>query len=241
MYLSETPIMKILMAIIVLGSILTVVLTINYYSIILNEKDRQIRYLESKVNSLEEDNDRLLKLISELNNVIDELNTTLNEKEENLSKLVTRVSELENRINSVLIENNRLKINISTLMTQNKVLRDEVSRLRSIINLEKKAMLNNTYDLRIGAHGTTTICSFNAEYPGYLLINITVLQGSVYIEVSGTYAGEKYIYRYPLTTTLTRGDRETIIIPILPGEITIKIVNMGSEEAVINLLIKYVY
>ena len=83
MYLSETPIMKVLMAIIVLGSILTVVLTINYYSIILNEKDRQIRYLESKVNSLEEDNDRLLKLISELNNVIDELNTTLNEKEEN--------------------------------------------------------------------------------------------------------------------------------------------------------------
>ncbi|GEM_PF-7122529 len=241
MYLSETPIMKVLMAIIVLGSILTVVLTINYYSIILNEKDRQIRYLESKVNSLEEDNDRLLKLISELNNVIDELNTTLNEKEENLSKLVTRVSELENRINSVLIENNRLKINISMLMTQNKVLRDEVSRLRNIVNLKEEIILNKTYDLRINAHGTKIVCSFNAEYPGYLLVDITVLQGSVYIKVSGTYAGDKYIHRYPLTTTLTRKDRETTIIPILPGEITIKIINTSSEEAVINLLIKYVY
>lgn len=233
-------IIRISIVMVVIGAVLTVILLINYYSLIIYERDKQIEYLRNRVNLLENENNELLDQVSRLEALIEDLNNTLKEKEANITILSSRILELEIQLNNMIYENNRLRSNISALLIQNKQLHNEISRLNRIIGLMEEIVLNETQGFRIDSYSSVQVSSFEAVYPGYLLINITVMQGDIYIKVYGEYNGFEYIYKYPLTGVLETG-KSSIIIPVLPGNIVIQIINTGEEEAIINLVIKYIY
>jgi len=131
-----------------------------------------------------------------------------------------------------------LESEVQFLRNQVQTLQSEVRNLQNIVNLKESVTLWHDQPINEGPGGYYSF-SFNANYAGYVIVNVlssttsnTWVQIKIYNPSTGTIESQKY----------TVGYSGTVYFPVLPGTVTIYIGNSnlinGASQTV---TITYVY
>jgi regulator of replication initiation timing len=211
----------------------------------------QISSLNSKVESLQNENLSLKSELSDKSNVIASLNSQITEKDDTISSLRdlldTKDSEISSLNSQVTSLNNRimnLSSQISNLQSQVTSLQLENENLRNITRLQMVSYLDINRPINIPANSSSPVLSYLGLYAGIITISFSATSGVyfvVYIQYDESFFPPVNIkYRFPEQGTFTEG---IFSFPILPGffACAFQIVNPSSVGVSALITVKYTY
>ena len=152
------------------------------------------------------------------------------------SKLInyykSREKVLLNRINALYNSLNASVKIIETYENLTSTLNNEIKLLKSLLNLSVSLLI---VDTKVTLYPLINLTyHVNSTYAGYINVLISDICPNAYIIVRGRYLNKTYVFKSCLS------DKQ-VIIPVLPGKITINIFQIGGESKRIRLIIKLVY
>lgn len=209
---------KTLFILIAIGLVIVYALTVIYYTNELRERENEISILKQRISELETIRTNLAYRLSDLSKDYDELNKTV-------SYLEKLNNELEKNIS-------RLNWLISSLNYEKESLTREITFLRKIVELRENKTLTRDMNITIEPRRNKTFV-YKISYSGYLYVLIDTVESNIVLKIAihGNYT--KLLYQYEYLVNIGP-DASIIILPVLPGEVELIIINTMTKTITIE-------
>jgi septal ring factor EnvC (AmiA/AmiB activator) len=199
--------------------------------------------LSAQLSSVQADlataQDNLSQCNSDLATALQNLNTVTGDRDSILAQLNDAEAELtatQDQLDSANSQVASLQSQLASLQDQIAPLQSQNSQLQQIIDLS----LSSTKAEAVPIYQTygvySNVVSFTAQYAGYVVVSgtSTSVNGYIYVEDSFTgYPYDNYLHYFVSGATL--------IIPVLPGTVSVYFTNTDPAGATAILTVKYYY
>jgi cytoskeletal protein RodZ len=174
--------------------------------------------------------------------IVSVANGSLNSDKQTISDLQDQVSSQSDQISSLTSQNTVLTNQLSTAKSNSTTLAEKVANLTSTINDYESIIAMNNSDIALDnqtytqdANATTTLYDGTITYAGYAVIEVEATSNTTYIQAIYTCGDLDY------NQTIIVGTSGTAIFPILPGDLTLVIGNVGLESNNATVTFTYYY
>jgi|Deesub1362B_J571_1020462.scaffolds.fasta_scaffold00005_126 hypothetical protein len=147
-----------------------------------------------------------------------------------LNKTKLEIDLLESQLDFLENYSNFLKLQLDYYKNLTLFLSTHIEELKDIIYLKEETILAQYEGIEIPPYSNVSY-TFTIEYAGYIDILISPNE-EITIIVAGTLPNNEIHYQYTTHNS---------IIPVLPGKLTLTIINNSSSPYYIDIEIRYVF
>lgn len=148
-----------------------------------------------------------------------------------------QTSTLRNQMSSASAQISSLQNQLSSADSQIQSLRSQNADLQGIVDLSKSQTLAASKTINQDAGGLSPVATYQANHAGYIIVSGTSTTTNGYIMVRQSFSNYPFnTYRYSFGTS------GNLLVPILPGTITISFGNTNFlNGATATLTVVYYY
>lgn len=187
------------------------------------------------------ENTKYQETIASLEEEISNLVTQVNQAQSEVNQLKSERNNLLNRISQLEQEKSQLESQVASLesqLQQYSNIENELSYLRNVVNLRVTEIIYTDETVNLPAGGlfgpATYEYYFSPSYAGYYLLTFTAT-GNITVKAYVSYGGRSYTLEWNMQSG-------TLLIPVLPGTVTIQFLNYNVLFGVtITFDLTYVY
>jgi predicted nuclease with TOPRIM domain len=197
---------------------------------------KEVNDLSEQLASVQADlataQDNLSQCNSDLATMLQNLNTATGDRDSILQQL----NDIEAELTATQDQLNSAKSQIASLQSQIALLQSQNSQLQQIIDLSLSSTKAEAVSIFQTYGVYSNVVSFTAEYAGYVVVSgtCTTVNGYIYVEDSFPgYPYDNYLHYFLSGATL--------IIPVLPGTVSVYFTNTDPAGATAILTVTYYY